>query len=345
MKSCILTFQDVLNYGAALQAYALKTYISKYKECEIINYHNEFFHKPYKFGKNTIFDIIYCRSRNKKRNRYKKFQNEKLELGGKISKQNLCLLNDKYDYFIAGSDQVWNLECSGNDKSYFLDFVSDNKKKYSYAASFGSAEANVSDVYNLIKDYNRISVREKSGKNSLMKLSTEEIAVVLDPTFLLTKEQWYKEFKLEDKEEYILIYEVLNGFEIENYAKRLAKETGLEIICITSSNRIKKGMKTVRNAGPEEWLRYFSKAKYILTNSFHGTVFSIIFEKNFCVELLPPPATTNTRMIELLSMFELENRIISNGKYNADKISYDKVRDILDNERNKSYSYIMDIFG
>ena len=347
MKTAIITFQDAENYGAALQAHALKTVINEYSECEILNYYNLFFHNSISSDgvKRIILDFLNKKNRMKKKERFSKFQTEYITDGKKVlSKDELREYGKKFDCFITGSDQVWNLECSGNDTTYFLDFVED-AKKISYAASFGGV--NIIDkekIRQLLCDFSKISVREKSGQLYLKDILGKVVPVVLDPTFLLDKNKWKTVFDLKFSERYVLVYEVLASDELFIKAKKFAKEKGLPLLCITSTNKPRIGAKVVKDAGPEEWLKYFSQAAYIFTNSFHGLAFALNFDKQFFVELLPPPAKTNTRIKELLELVDLTDRKISNCMDISD-INYKKINKILNLKREESINYIKVIFN
>lgn len=346
MKTAIITFQDAENYGAALQAYALKIAINEYSECEVLNYYNPFFHNSMSTHgvKQIILDFLYKKNRIKKKERFSEFQTEYITDGKKVlSRDKLKEYGKNFDCFITGSDQVWNLECSGNDTSYFLDFVED-VKKVSYAASFGSVKIiNEENIKRLLYDFNKISVREKTGQLFLENLLGKDISIVLDPIFLLHKDKWKTIFNLKFSEDYVLVYEVLTGSQLFIQAKKYAKKKGLPLVCITSTNRPRIGAKIIKDAGPKEWLRYFSQAACIFTNSFHGLAFSLNFNKQFFVELLPPPAKTNTRIVELLEMVNLTNKNFSRDIIISD-INYKKIDKILSLKRNESINYIKTIF-
>ncbi|MCC8107088.1 MAG: polysaccharide pyruvyl transferase family protein [Clostridiales bacterium] len=261
-----------------------------------------------------------------------------------VKKSELGMLNNQYDIFVTGSDQVWNLECSGEDWSYFLDFAEDEKRN-SYAASFGSSTAGITNkeqMKQLLRNYSHISVREESGYRIISELLGKRVPVVLDPVFLLEKEEWKELFDLSFEEKYVLVYEVLAGDKLFDQAKTYAKSKGLKVICITSTNRVRQGAKVVKSAGPIEWLRLFAGASYVFTNSFHGLAFSLIFEKQFFVELLPPPANTNARILELLDKVGLTGRD-SSKSMKMEEIDYTAVNNVLRTEKDLSLNYLKSI--
>lgn len=355
MKVGILTFHDADNYGAVLQAYGLKKSLSNYVDCEIINYYNDYFHRT-SVPSGILAKImgkVHKKALERKKKAFKNFRDQYLTCGSPvINDDQLEALNDRIDLFISGSDQVWNLNCSGGKKCYFLPFVKDNNKKCSYAVSFGTDYPQLDDEYKeFIRQFNKIAMRESSGCTYVKDVIGRENVRVLDPTLLLRASEWDNLLKTENikapKGRFILIYEVVNGKNMEEFAQKLEKEKGLPVYCITASNRIKKGIKTIRSAGPIDWLSLIKNSEYVITNSFHGLVFSLIFNKQFFVELLPPPAATNARMIEMLSSVGLENRVIDEHSQisNFDQISYENVNRTLSIARENSINYIRNIVG
>lgn len=360
MKIGIITFHEAINFGAVLQTYALQKTVQKFNvECDIIDYKNDKFKIDYKaFNKNNIKgvnsfikELSYLYIKSVKRSKFKKFINNNIQLSKIVDSQNmLSKINNEYHKFITGSDQVWNLGCTNNDVNYFLDFVTCISKKNSYAASFGIAEIpnEQKDKYKkLLKSFNNISVREIQGAKIVKDLVNRDASVNLDPTLLLNKEEWSIVCNNINsiKEDYILVYLMAHSDTIMRFAEDLSKKTACKIIHI-NSNIIKRASgKYIRTAGPSEFIKLFIEAKYIVTNSFHGTVFSINFNKNFFVELLPPPAKVNSRLENVMDLFDLRDREIINGKNDniLKNIDYREVNYILNNERKKSLEYLKSI--
>lgn len=343
MKAGIITFHDANNYGAVLQAYALNKKIGEYCSSEIINYHNEKFHKSHSTSgiKNKIINLIYRNAIKKKNKEFSEFRKNKLLIKGDIIRdEQLSQLNDIFDVFISGSDQVWNLKCSGNNDSYFLNFVNDTKKKNSYSASFGTREPKLDEMHiKYIKEFNHISVRERSGKDYLSEININAVKTC-DPVFLLDKGEWDK-LAGNNSDRYILVYEVVNGVNMINFAKMLSKVQKLKVIVITSSYKPILSVKTLRDIGPIKWLNLIKNAEYIITNSFHGLAFSLIFNKQFFVELLSN-SDSNARMIELLEDMNLSSRLISDWQdiVKLDNIEFDNVNKKIKEVRKESIEYI-----
>ena len=194
-----------------------------------------------------------------------------------------------------------------------------------------------------MSDFNEISVREKQGNEIIETLLEIDVPVVLDPTMLLSVEDWinYMDDSVQ-KNDYILVYLMAETNSIFSFAQELSKSTDAEIIYINDRFYRKKGMKNISRISPNQWLSLFHNAKYVVTNSFHGLAFSINFNKNFFVELLPEPAKVNSRLKDTLDMFELNNRLINDG-YNEnifDDINYSSININLNIERERSLKYL-----
>ena len=349
MKIGIMTFQDANNYGAVLQAYALNRKINAYEKCEIINYYNNYFHRNDRPRgiKSILLYFLHLRDIKRKNAEFDEFRKNYLKLSSDyIYDKDLDGLNSVYGVFVSGSDQVWNLFCSGNNDAYFLDFVKNNDSKSSFSASFGTMNPELDEKHlNYIKSFNHIGVREKSGYEYLFK-NKIKATKTSDPVFLLNLDEW-KELTNKIDEEYILVYEVVNGVNMIDFAKKLSKETGYKVKVITSTNKPISGVEAIKNTGPLTWLSLFHNAKYVVTNSFHGLAFSLIFNKQFFIELLSTSnSSSNNRMIEILDEYGLKDRIIAQGdNCSYDDIDYQPVNNKMSILRKESIQYIESILG
>lgn len=361
MKIATITVQNAYNFGAMLQTYALHEKLkSMGHECEIVNYMSDSIKSHYgiykesdsvifnikQTGKNIVKKII-------KRKQYKRFDDFKdnyMTLTNPVlSKTDLIKLNKKFEGFICGSDQIWNPDIMSKRDFYafFLQFVSDKNKKISYAPSFGMENLS-SDFLNSIKgdidSFTNVSCRETSGVNMLKSITNKEIEQVLDPTLLITKQEWTElskgsQFNTDDK--YMLIYQLDFNKEMVEKSVEYAHKNGMKAILLSASAK-KNNMVdyVIKNAGPLEFLYAFCNASAIATNSFHGTVFSMLFEKQFIVFA---HKTRNTRMESILNIVGLSDRIYSNN--NAidilnKEIDYKKVTSKLNIEIDKSIKFI-----
>ena len=356
MNIGILTFHLARNYGAVFQAYALQRIIEDNGyEVNIINYDSDFLSNTYKINKfrelKNIKQIIKYFLTNKDiKEKDKKFQIFR-EKYFKLSKQtyykyNINTCNSEYDCFFVGSEQVWNFNLNGEDKTFYLDFVNDNNKKNSYAASFGYDKIPneyVNLTRELLSKFNNLSVREKQGNKIISELINKDSEVVLDPTLLLDKYDWEKiSSNKKEEKEYILVYEIASTPNLIRFSKMLARKKKCEIIYINNTYKKYSGGKNIKNASPEEFLSYLLNAKYIVTSSFHGLVFSINFEKDFFYELDNKKINNNSRLENIVDIFDLKSREIVDGNNNdIDKrIDYSKVNKILYKERKKSIDFI-----
>ena len=361
-KGLITTFYKAHNYGAMLQAYALKNILeSNGYKIEFLNYKDKHIENGYKLFnlknksiknkiKTIVKDIIFYRKHKKRICNFNRFQNEKLKETQYIIKEN-DFLNLKENFIITGSDQVWNPEITGGlSNIYTLNFCKNNIKKISYAASIGN-EKNVSkhpkDYINKISKIDRISVREESAKEELKKiLPDKKIEVVLAPTLLLTKKEWEKNINFSNKneEKYILAYIVAKDSEHSKIVNELSKKTGLRVIHFENKKRYKKVLKSAYTEGPLEFINLIKNAEYVIATSFHATVFSIIFNKKFWIV---PHKTTGSRVTDLLKKLVISNRAVNtidefNNKDYNEEIDYEKVNKLLEKERQKSIDWLMD---
>ena len=300
MKIAILTYHRATNYGAVLQAYALQRKIcnlmSQDDECHIINYKCasvEDMRKSIHLDKRIVKDIVRFPfvfwNDAKCVKRFNQFLARNMILDEDC--EDLCRLNDRYDIFITGSDQVWNYDVCKSDITYFLNFVNDDKKKRSYAASFGAQRLFDRDkdrILHNLKGFTQLSVREKTGIDDL-KAIIKDIRIDIDPTLLIEQDDWNKLIETENNEgNYILIYCVAPPKGLLEIAQKLQTLTGYKVIYLTNqlSKKFKyRSFSYVSGIGPQDFLYYVKNAKYVLTTSFHGTVFSLIFHKVFYAEV------------------------------------------------------------
>lgn len=357
----IVTFHRAVNYGAVLQAYALQKSMEKLGvNCDIIDYRNkkleEKHHESSFLRCRTPKDFARFFLRPKKRNpKYKKFQafrNNHLSLSAPCSTaEELSKLADAYDSFLVGSDQVWNYNITGFDGAYFLDFVEDQKKRNAYAASFGidTIPPEYQKQYkNYLDEFNCIAVREREGQKLVKDLTSRDVEIVLDPVLLLNKKEWSQisanpvEMPSSD---YILSHHYSNTPTMNTFLEELSKKTGCKILSVFRGSRDPMNAITADNPGPLEFIELYKNAKYVVTNSYHGAIFAIIFQKNFFLEMLPPPAKVNSRLRMLLDLFDLGSREIIDGKNGSIKesIQYEKVVEILSQERVRSINYLKKI--
>lgn len=354
MKLGIITFHRARNYGAVLQAYALNKATQDLGfDSEVIDYRYNKVEKDYllfksKNKKKIIKDIINYPIKKTKWKKFDDFIQKNVKTSDRVyvSEKDFKEANKIYDCYLTGSDQVFNLKMTDNDKNYFLDFVEDSTKKNSYAASFGQKELpeEKKEIYkNLLSDFNQISVRENDAIVLVDDLISKKARIDVDPSFLLNKEQWEKiSAKPKVKDKYILLFVMQKNDTIFKFAEELSRTTGYKIIFISEGYKRLLNAKHKRTVSPEEWLGYFLNAEYIVTNSFHGLAFSINFNKKFFVEYQKPPATGNSRLETILKEYKLQERLIKDGKNDAinHDIDWEYVNSKLNENKKKSIDYL-----
>ncbi len=361
MKCGVLTFHRAQNYGAILQAYALQKSIHKIGvDCELVDYRCPFIEKYFqpfsiKSFKNfkKIAAIVLLNGRViDNRSNFEDFINNYLKTSSEVitSSDELDELNSIYDTFITGSDQVWSYLTAGFDKSFFLDFVDDKNKKNAYAASFGVEKLPDElklEYKKLLSNFANISVREEQGADIVKELLEIEPLVVLDPTLLLDKNEWLKISSGNyEEQEYLLLYVIAESKSILDLARKIARKNNLKIVYINDRLYKRFGMENKSKLKVTDWVSLFLNAKYIVTNSFHGVAFSINFQKEFFMKYLPEPAKVNSRLQNILDLFELEDRHVKNLNCldQIERIDYVKVNRLLEVERKKSIEYLNSIF-
>lgn len=362
MRVGTITYHRAVNYGAVLQTFALQKVLDKLDvDNEVVDYradYIEWIYKPFcmRDRKNIkdFFKIIKgAPIKNKKRKQFFKFIKNNIRVSKKpYTNKTLSKANDIYDVFIAGSDQVFNLDCSNYDTNYLLDFVKEGNKKTSYAASFGFDEMPKEDVKEykrLLKNFRSISVREAQGVKIVKKATNKEATEVLDPTLLISGDEWRKiigEAK-ENEKGYILIYALLPSKTLIEFADKLQEKTGLEIVFVKDSltkeghNVLSENVKYLKDVEPFEFVKLIANAEYVITNSFHGTAFSINFNKKFFTELLAPETKVNSRLENILDMLDLRSRQVVNlDSLTLEEIDYERVNKVLEERKKASIDFI-----
>lgn len=258
-----------------------------------------------------------------------------------------------YDILVAGSDQIWNWRLTGDLTPYLLAFTPPPAKcerKISYAASVSvdKIDPMYEDLYRRgLAELDMISVRETHGREVLQRLSDKPIEVVLDPTLLLNSEDWSK-FERNDlhvEGDYVLVYNLNSSKRFWAKVAAYAKAKGLKIVNIYGSSCApeKYGVIEVMTAGPADFLHLIRHAKMVITNSFHGTIFSINFRIPF-VSVLNPASSTNTRIQSIVKLLNLEHRVIfddmSTELVQIADIDYDSVHKTLDSLRASSVAFL-----
>lgn len=358
MKIGILTFHCAHNYGAVLQCYALQeTLKSMGHDVEVIDYRPGFLTysrflntNKLKAGnilvriKNLIGELLLLQKKNIRYYVYEHFIKSYLNLSDKIKKYQQ--IPSCYDIYIIGSDQVWNKKITkGYHNPYFgvFNFKKGTKKYISYAASMETDYLGEDDnvLRNLLSNFDAISVREKHLIDLLQPLTDKHISLVLDPTLIVDINIWHKiAIKPKIKNKYILIYQVKTNPNVFTVAKSIAEQTGSVIVNLFAwVDRFNKKYE-YKCESPEKFLGWIKYAECIITTSFHGTAFSIIFEKNFYTLHVD---SGNTRISSLLTNLGLGNRLVYNDEIPMySQIDYDLSKEKLKCMKNDSMKFLYD---
>ncbi len=364
MKISIITRHSVPNYGSLLQCYATERVYEKLGlDVEFINYTRyderanqlvETLIKGKKWDKTFLTRIIYKAIQyiNYKKeyetfSRFRKgFINESIEEYGNIEE-----LRDNppvADVYCSGSDQIWGpIGQSPYDEAYFLDFLDNKNAKrcISFSSSFGTEKLSKelkTNINNLLNKYSAILVREDSACRILKEQGLNDVAQIIDPTLFLTNDEWSRLIIRKPKEsDYILVYQLHSNKQFEKYSKMVAKKLNKKLVRISPSiYHFIRGGKFKYLPDQFEFLSYFKNASFVLTDSFHGTVFSILFNRNF---ISVSPGKTSTRISSILKLLDLSDRMLKSFddcSLLSESINYEIVNKKLEEEREKSLELV-----
>lgn len=315
MKICIITCQNADNHGARLQCYALVRYFQKQgHDVQVIDYRPGYMRGPrlwYWPGASIkrwakLFLQILDRIRTVRRHQcFEKFSKKYIPLT-RIYNSIDELRQDppEADMYIAGSDQIWNTTFSnGTDPGYYLDFGEKSVRRESFAASFATEDI-VPSARDFVKDnlkrFDKITVREQSALKILENLGYQG-SLQDDPVFLLSAQEWNEIADgTGDGENYVLVYDFYNDDNIKQEAQRIAQEKDLNIYAVCPM-KLSYADKNYVYSGPETFVSLIKNASYVVSNSFHGTVFAMIYGKPF--EVVDRPDGLNVRMHDLLERY------------------------------------------
>lgn len=342
-KVGIVTFHASYNYGSMLQAYALqKVILNMGFDCEIINFRTERQKQMYlpdfcqggicERFKRLVMQFPYINQLYKKNSLFEDFLKNNLVLSDKeyTTLKDLDQETFHYDYYISGSDQIWNTACLDFDWAYFLPFVKYGKK-IAYAPSMGPypechvTEDNLSRIVSLLRNYDCLSVREPRTADFIHKSFTNDILVTLDPTLLLSSKQWNDLIDTTPiiQDDYIFLYSPKFEFFYSTYklAEDISKRYGIKVI-LSRVPRYWCDIKRWHNfeiradVGPKEFLNLCKNAKLVCCDSFHAVVFSILLQKPFVVM----NGMEDSRIANLLHLTGLQSHSIESNSEIGDSI-------------------------
>lgn len=370
-KIGIITFHASHNCGSFLQSYAVQKFLINHKfDAEIINFSNEGQRQLYNVTfknnslKNILKNIILFPRRRILKNTYSNYENF-IYTNLKLSKAQFSTLQQlkdyqfSYDIFICGSDQIWNVTIADFDDAYFLPFVS-NKKKIAYAPSFGAkkmsnylSEEELQKYKKYLNEFSLITIRENNGQAWLKKMINQDVPVVLDPTLLLSRED-YKE--IEDSYDknisgkYIFYYSPSYNPEINELVKNISKKYDLKVIAWNPKSYYLKFMNFTnfylpKKQNPGVYLSLIRDAELVITTSFHGTIFSTIYQKKFWVIKNGEMFGDDDRVKTLVDQLDIKDRLIPmtfNDDFNyLSDVNYNIYREKLNVLKQKSSQILL----
>lgn len=326
-KTGIITFQNANNYGAVLQAFALQKTLEEFgNEVSIINYDS------------PNMGLRECQT-----DYFRDFISDNLNLTEEYSSINSIDARG-YDLLITGSDQVWNPQLTGSDPAYFLTFAEENTKIASYAASIGIEGNELEPYRELFKKYlcgmESVSIREEAQKEFIQSITEREVSVNIDPTLLLDADQYSRYLGISrELRDVIFMYSNNADAKLLDFVNLLSQHTGMPIMAITRLDEMLfvDGSAVYKQISPKEWINAIASSAIVITDSFHGLMFSLIFEKPFYIytkqrnnisritEILKQCNLYDRRLAELGSVdrfdynidFSGARKVIQEGKYKA----------------------------
>lgn len=358
MKASIITLHAVLNYGSVLQTYATQRLFEKHGfETEVVDYRRDavmltslksiLLNKEFGLGYKAKL-ILMLPSSKKSRKIFDGFLNRN------VKQTDICYREESdfeeypidADVYCTGSDQVWNTGWHNEiPRPFYLTYAPNDKRIISFSASFGKEhldEWEKSGTKELLDRYDYISVREKSAVQIVEDLGIKECEHVLDPTLAINPQIWYDlAADRVVKEKYILVYQLNNNSKFDEYAEKLAKKKNIKLIRLcTRYDQLRKTGNGIVLPTVEEFLALFRDAECVITDSFHATSFSLIFNKKF-INIFPE--LFSTRLASILELVGLKERKLtdySNFDLFDKDISYSGVNDILNKERTKTEAFL-----
>lgn len=343
----LLTFHDTTNFGSWLQTYALYEKVRQLGyNAEIIDYRC----KGIELREKLSIDKMHSMSiesiilQIKKQIAFYLYSQKYLRISKKkYTKENIYMANGKYDMYLLGSDLVWDLNITYDDTTYMFDFLNEGNARCAYAASSGrdhipELQRDVFKKY--LKKFNSISVREIGMVNDIEELIEKEVNHVCDPTWLLNYDEW-KNFikKRKIKEKYVLIYFVDGKGNLSRLAKKYARKHGLKVCAINRDFNIDLS-EEINPISIKDFLSLIFYAEKVFTASYHGMMFSMIFNKQFVFYPFAPA----TRMQSIANKFKLEKMNIESPEFELNaRIDYELVNKKMNEFRLESINNLKDM--
>lgn len=363
-KISVITLHNIKNYGSALQTYATQFVMESLGfSAEFVDYFrkdvgdanlllNNALQQTTKWNRNPlmryVFKIVKKPTFEKLVAVFDRFQKKYIHKtpSAYYSFEELCSDPPKADVYCTGSDQVWNsLWNRGIEKAYFLEYAPVGAPRISFAASIGKNKLDdweIDETRDMLSKYDAISVREQRAVEILNDIGISGAVHVLDPTLMLTKKDWLKlACSRIIAKPYLLLYQLNDNAEMDDYAEKMAKKFHLKLIRLTLGydNFLKSG-KCICLPEVEGFLSLFIYADYVVTDSFHGTAFSLNLNKPLSVFY---PDRFSSRLQSILDLTGQLDRVVTDSKDLAlfkKPIGFDRVNEILAQEREKTQQFL-----
>ena len=351
MKCSIITIHHIHNFGSIFQAYSLQNFLeANGYETELIDYRPTYYDAGKKRIRTFVGKWLNLKAYNSRKRKFERF----VKTYDKLSPKRFTTISDLENHYanqeqtiIAGGDQLWNnYHPCGHDDAYKLTFAK-KSKKIAYGTSMGRDNFNdneLSDLAQKVCDFQSIMLRERSGVEQLRRHSSVKILHAIDPVGLIDVEQFKKIAKKPDiNEPYAVMYLSDSTPVLDSAIKKLSEELGLKIIHICGFKKKCYCDVFEKSAGPEEILGYILHADFVLSASFHATMFSLMFNKQFATLL--PCSKTNARIEDILSYVDLSNRILrteDDVAHLSNFIDYSYANEKLSELRSKSQQMLLD---
>lgn len=351
-KIAMLTIHHTTNFGSALQTFALYEMIKRMGyDVELIDYRceaieNREFFGIHKLNLKTIYrQIRYGKRIRDKENDFNSFVASYAKMSPAYTKETISSIGNKYDTYLVGSDIVWGLNVTGNDFTYFLDFVADEKKKIAFASSAGLKwpKEYESKISSLLKRFNYIGVRESIVADWIEELTDSRPDEVVDPTMLWRIDFWDEIANKStlNKKNYVLIYFSDKEGKIFQDAIRYGRDNDKKVYYINYGKKI-EGLESIQPTKIEDFLYLIKNADMVFSASFHGLLFSLYYNK----EVYFYNRANFSRMISLAKWLEIEDHDgMSNPIEEENKIDYGVVNLKIQEMRNKSIAKLAGYIG
>lgn len=356
----VITFHHSLNCGALLQAWALRKYLRILgHKVDIVNYRkigwNELFAIDKRnfraFIRSTYYTIrivtLNLLPELLRRRQFRRFLSENMKIGRSVSREDLPRLG--YSHWICGSDQIWNPKFNGNDETFFLDFVPEGGRRIAYGPSFGTESFTPESsrrIGELLKRFDRISVRERTGVEIVRNLCGKSAELVCDPTMLLGVDSYQRLERVPIARlpnRYVAVYLVGAHTWALQMATKVAKDRNASVVLLQGGMMARwhtsGEVNRISVLGPSEWLYFIHHAEFLVTNSFHGTVFALQYHVPFTVTL--NRTAGDERMLTLLSAVGQPDRALSQSdQFVQGEINWSSVDGLIEEMRAKGGQYL-----